>query len=790
MGRSKKIQKHRKRRTLRRVRNVKPKSHIGGNTPNYSFITYGDSNYIAAKERIVNEAKGMGCFNGQIKAYGPEDLSKEFFEKIGDIIKESRGAGYWIWKSYIVHDMLNKLKDNDILLYADAGCTLHKEGVNRLISYADMISPSSGFSVLAMRLKTKANQQPTLQAKVWTTSAIFDHFNISLDNPIAINDQILAGVSMYRKCPESLAVVKKWLDTAEKHPDLFGSKFDEESKKTNPGFMENRHDQAVFSIIVQMPPYNKTVKVIQEEIEGSLPSTVPIHASRSKSGGGNDLVSVIIPTYNRFKFLLNTIKSIKAQTYKNIEIIIVNDKSTEDDYYKHKFDNDITAIHLPKNSKEIYGYACAGHVRNEGIKVSKGKYIAFCDDDDIWLPSKLELQINAMNDTKCKMSCTDGFIGKGQYKEGDKYEKYNAERFYNILRNKYKEKGSTLLENGFPDIWKLEFIKIHNCIITTSVIVSKELLDRINNFKTVENGSEDYDCWLRALEHTDIAYVKEPCFYYDDNHGRGRQYGGNKIYISGEAFKNECKYNLDDRYSLKPIDSSLEENDRVFVKQGDINTFIQSKPSKKVILVVHNTDETFEDKHMDSVRPFTNKVYAVNSSAKDAIQIPLGFRDDTYTPHNVLDEVKASSENKRDILCLLNFSIGSDKNNERSIALDTFKQYDWAIKDTNNTPALHLDHKNEDTIRLRREFYTKLTKTKFVVCPFGAGKDTHRVYEALFFGAIPIIKTSFLDPLYKKLGECWIVNDWTDITEDACNKRWDAGGFKSFKNNTNEWFML
>jgi hypothetical protein len=74
-----------------------------------------------------------------------------------------------------------------------------------------------------------------------------------------------------------------------------------------------------------------------------------------------------------------------------------------------------------------------------------------------------------------------------------------------------------------------------------------------------------------------------------------------------------------------------------------------------------------------------------------------------------------------------------------------------------------------------------------VICPFGAGKDTHRVYEALFFGAIPIIKSSFLDPLYKKLGECWIVNDWTDITEDACNKRWDAGGFKPFKNNTNEY---
>ena len=59
-------------------------------------------------------------------------------------------------------------------------------------------------------------------------------------------------------------------------------------------------------------------------------------------------VSVIIPTYNRFKFLLRTIDSIKKQTYKNIEIIIVNDRSTEKEYYEHKFDSDIIIINNKK----------------------------------------------------------------------------------------------------------------------------------------------------------------------------------------------------------------------------------------------------------------------------------------------------------------------------------------------------------------------------------------------------------------------------------------------------------
>ena len=268
---------------------------------------------------------------------------------------------------------------------------------------------------------------------------------------------------------------------------------------------------------------------------------------------------------------------------------------------------------------------------------------------------------------------------------------------------------------------------------------------------------------------------------------RVRRYiGGANIYISGEAFKNACKYNLDDRYTLKPINSTLQENDRVFIKRDDIDALIKANPPKKITLVVHNTDETFEDSDMDRVRPYVNRVYAVNSSAKDAIHIPLGFRDNQYTSHSVLDKIKRIPTNTRNILCLLNFSIGNG-NNERLNALNAFKDYDWAIKDTNNSPNMHLDHKNKEAVHLREKFYNTLTKTKFVICPFGAGKDTHRVYEALFFGAIPIIKNSFLDEMYKELGECWIVNDWSEVTEDSCNQRWKTSKFKPFNMDVNKW---
>lgn len=235
------------------------------------------------------------------------------------------------------------------------------------------------------------------------------------------------------------------------------------------------------------------------------------------------LVSVIIPTYNRFNFLLNAINSVKSQTYPNIEIIVVNDCSTQPEYYSHKFEG-VTIINLSINSKEKFGFACAGYVRNQGIKNSSGDYIAFLDDDDIWLPNKIELQIKAMQETSCNMSCTDGYIGHGQFNSNYKYKLYNEEHYKNDLKNIYLSKNSSLLLNGIPKIWNKEFLSVHNCVICSSCIISRSILDKVDMFDNVINGKEDYGCWLKVIEHTNCVYIYEPCFYYDLGHGYGQNY--------------------------------------------------------------------------------------------------------------------------------------------------------------------------------------------------------------------------------------------------------------------------
>lgn len=89
-------------------------------------------------------------------------------------------------------------------------------------------------------------------------------------------------------------------------------------------------------------------------------------------------VSVIIPTYNRFDSLLNTINSVKNQTYQNLEIIVVNDNSTHKEYYNYDWkSNEINIIHLDKNSKDVFGYPCVGYVINQGIKKNDRKLFCY-----------------------------------------------------------------------------------------------------------------------------------------------------------------------------------------------------------------------------------------------------------------------------------------------------------------------------------------------------------------------------------------------------------------------------
>jgi teichuronic acid biosynthesis glycosyltransferase TuaG len=117
----------------------------------------------------------------------------------------------------------------------------------------------------------------------------------------------------------------------------------------------------------------------------------------------NELVSVIMPTYNTVAFLEKSINSVLSQTYPHIELLITDDHSSNPQTHKilQKYAESpkVDIIFLNEN----HGAAFA---RNESIRRARGRYIAFCDSDDVWFPDKIEKQLIYMQRTGCALCCS------------------------------------------------------------------------------------------------------------------------------------------------------------------------------------------------------------------------------------------------------------------------------------------------------------------------------------------------------------------------------------------------
>ena len=193
-------------------------------------------------------------------------------------------------------------------------------------------------------------------------------------------------------------------------------------------------------------------------------------------------VSVIIPTYNRSNFLHSAIKSVLNQTFEDFEVIVVDDASTDNTrQVLDKFDDKRICYIRHKENK---GGSAA---RNTGIKRSKGEFIAFLDDDDLWMPSKLEKQLDLIN-----KNLEIGAVYTGAYKinESDKIIMCN----YPSLRG-----------NIFPDILKKNYVG--SC---SAVLIRKECIDRIGLFDENLPAGQDFDLWIRLAKNYQFDYVNEP----------------------------------------------------------------------------------------------------------------------------------------------------------------------------------------------------------------------------------------------------------------------------------------
>jgi len=199
-------------------------------------------------------------------------------------------------------------------------------------------------------------------------------------------------------------------------------------------------------------------------------------------------VSVIIPTRNRAGFLAGALKSVLEQSFRDLEIVVVDDGGDDDARGVVKGFNPAPIRYLRHDRRR--GGAAA---RNTGIVNSSGEYVAFLDDDDEWYPEKLARQMDVMLASPLQV--------------GGVYTGY-----FIVDRSDGRVRGQIVpSQGGNLD----ETLLAGNCIGgTSSMLLRRACFDKIGLFDERLPSFQDYDLWLRIARKFHFAYVREPLLKY------------------------------------------------------------------------------------------------------------------------------------------------------------------------------------------------------------------------------------------------------------------------------------
>lgn len=220
-------------------------------------------------------------------------------------------------------------------------------------------------------------------------------------------------------------------------------------------------------------------------------------------------VSVVIPAYNKANLTIRTVKSVLNQTYENIEIIVVDDGSTDDTKVQLQlFGGRIHYIYKQNGG--------ASSARNIGIKQATGEYIALIDCDDIFCPEKISKSVACLEKQN---DC--GFV-------------YTGAHFINSDDNIISRSE---ISNSCFSGWISSKLILRNFICNSTVVVKKECFEKVGFFDEKIFMPADWDMWLRISENYKAAYVNERLTCY-------RLTGSYIASNMEEAIKEEC-YVLD-----------------------------------------------------------------------------------------------------------------------------------------------------------------------------------------------------------------------------------------------------
>ena len=201
------------------------------------------------------------------------------------------------------------------------------------------------------------------------------------------------------------------------------------------------------------------------------------------------LISVIIPCYNSERFVERAINSVLAQTCKEYEIIVIDDGSTDRTAEKVRAYGPAVRYLHQKNR----GLPAA---RNTGIAIAQGEYIALLDDDDWWVPEKLERQIAVLSShPEAALVYCDARV---VYENGDAEELFLAQYDYGITP---------------PAGFVREQLLAHNFILPSTVMMVRSKLNEVCGFDEEFLAVEDWDLWLRMASRWQVQVVRDALIF-------------------------------------------------------------------------------------------------------------------------------------------------------------------------------------------------------------------------------------------------------------------------------------
>ena len=196
-------------------------------------------------------------------------------------------------------------------------------------------------------------------------------------------------------------------------------------------------------------------------------------------------VSVIIPTYNSARYVTAAVESVLAQTYKDFEILVIDDGSTDEtELVMDKYQAPVRYLRQTNGGVSV--------ARNHGIAESRGHYVAFLDADDVWLPHKLERQLTSLQEHPECRACYTALI---------------------TVNDDLVTTGKIVSQR---EASALEDLLLRGNVVGTpsSVMCERALLVEQKGFDPSLSQCADWDLWLRLATTTEFLYLDEPLIKY------------------------------------------------------------------------------------------------------------------------------------------------------------------------------------------------------------------------------------------------------------------------------------